>query len=111
VADGFLRDARDHVMRSGPIASSRTSTTNPQNPRVESPQEICDLLVRAADFIPKERLGATDDCGFSPFSIDEKPLARLARLRPRCRVCEDRQPRRGHEDGRREDRRADPAAA
>ena len=48
--------------------------TNPQNPRVESPQEICDVLVRAADFIPKERLGSTDDCGFSPFSIDEKPL-------------------------------------
>jgi methionine synthase II (cobalamin-independent) len=46
---------------------------NPQNPRVESPQEVCDQLVRAADFIPKERLGATDDCGFSPFSIDEKP--------------------------------------
>jgi len=31
------------------------------------------MLVRAADFIPKERLGSTDDCGFSPFSIDEKP--------------------------------------
>ncbi len=46
---------------------------NPQNPSVESPQEVCDALVRAADFIPKERLGATDDCGFSPFSIDEKP--------------------------------------
>ena len=46
---------------------------NPQNPRVESPQEVCDALVRAANFIPKERLGATDDCGFSPFSIDEKP--------------------------------------
>jgi methionine synthase II (cobalamin-independent) len=46
---------------------------NPQNPRVESAQEVCDALVRAADFIPKERLGATDDCGFSPFSIDEKP--------------------------------------
>ena len=29
--------------------------------------------VRAANFIPKERLGSTDDCGFSPFSIDEKP--------------------------------------
>ena len=26
-----------------------------------------------ANFIPRERLGATDDCGFSPFSIDEKP--------------------------------------
>jgi methionine synthase II (cobalamin-independent) len=47
--------------------------TNPQNPRVESAREIRDLLVRAADFIPKERLGSTDDCGFSPFSIDEKP--------------------------------------
>lgn len=48
--------------------------TNPQNPRVESAQEIYDQLVRAANFIPKERLGSTDDCGFSPFSIDEKPL-------------------------------------
>ena len=47
--------------------------TNPQNPRVESPQEICDALLRAANFIQKERLGSTDDCGFSPFSIDEKP--------------------------------------
>ena len=48
--------------------------TNPQNPRVESAQEVCDELVTAAKYIPKERLGATDDCGFSPFSIDEKPL-------------------------------------
>ncbi len=47
--------------------------TVPQSPRVESAQEICDQLVRAANFIPKERLGSTDDCGFSPFSIDEKP--------------------------------------
>lgn len=46
---------------------------NPGNPRVESPQEVSDALVRASNFIPKERLGATDDCGFSPFSIDEKP--------------------------------------
>lgn len=47
--------------------------TNPQNPRVESALEIRAALVRAANFIPKERLGSTDDCGFSPFSIDEKP--------------------------------------
>jgi methionine synthase II (cobalamin-independent) len=46
---------------------------NPGNPRVESPEEVRDALVRAANFIPKERLGSTDDCGFSPFSIDEKP--------------------------------------
>ena len=44
-----------------------------QSPRPESAQEVCDSLVRAANYIPKERLGSTDDCGFSPFSIDEKP--------------------------------------
>jgi methionine synthase II (cobalamin-independent) len=44
-----------------------------QSPRPESPEEVCELLVRLADYIPKERIGSTDDCGFSPFSIDEKP--------------------------------------
>ncbi|HEX6014311.1 MAG TPA: hypothetical protein VFY87_21460 [Geminicoccaceae bacterium] len=46
---------------------------NPQDPRVETPQEVCDDLVLASKHIPKERLGSTDDCGFSPFSIDVKP--------------------------------------
>jgi methionine synthase II (cobalamin-independent) len=46
---------------------------NPLDPAVETPQQVSDALVRAADFIPRERLGATDDCGFSPFSIDLKP--------------------------------------
>jgi methionine synthase II (cobalamin-independent) len=44
-----------------------------QSPRPESPEEVCEMLVRLADYIPKERIGSTDDCGFSPFSIDEKP--------------------------------------
>lgn len=46
---------------------------DPLNPKVESPQEVSQALVRAANFIAKERLGATDDCGFSPFSVDLKP--------------------------------------
>lgn len=46
---------------------------NGLSPRVESAEEVRDLLVHACNVIPKERLGATDDCGFSPFSIDEKP--------------------------------------
>jgi methionine synthase II (cobalamin-independent) len=46
---------------------------NPLNPRVETPQEVCDDLLLASKYIPRERLGATDDCGFSPFSIDVKP--------------------------------------
>ena len=50
-----------------------TGVINPLNPRVETPEEVRDALVRAANFIPAEQLGSTDDCGFSPFSIDEKP--------------------------------------
>ena len=44
-----------------------------QSPRAESAQEVCDQLVAAAKYIDKQRLGSTDDCGFSPFSIDAKP--------------------------------------
>ena len=46
---------------------------NPQNPRVESAEEVRDQLVTAAKYIDKMQIGATDDCGFSPFSIDVKP--------------------------------------
>ena len=46
---------------------------NVASPRAETPQEIADQLIRAANFIDKNQIGSTDDCGFSPFSIDEKP--------------------------------------
>jgi methionine synthase II (cobalamin-independent) len=46
---------------------------DPLNPEVETPEQISEALQTAAKYIPKERLGATDDCGFSPFSIDAKP--------------------------------------
>ncbi|MEJ7727126.1 MAG: hypothetical protein WKH47_08935 [Actinomycetes bacterium] len=46
---------------------------NPQDPRVETAEEVRDQLLLAAQSIPVERLGSTDDCGFSPFSIDVKP--------------------------------------
>lgn len=47
--------------------------TNPLNPTVETPEQVRDDLVTAAKYIPVERLGSTDDCGFSPFSLDVKP--------------------------------------
>jgi len=46
---------------------------NPLSPEVETAEEVKDRLITAAKYIPVERLGATDDCGFSPFSRDEKP--------------------------------------
>jgi len=46
---------------------------DPLSPEVETPEQVKDDLVKAAKYIPVERLGATDDCGFSPFSRDVKP--------------------------------------
>jgi 5-methyltetrahydropteroyltriglutamate--homocysteine methyltransferase len=42
----------------------------PIDPRVETPEEVRDLTLEAANYIPIDRLGTTDDCGFSPFSDD-----------------------------------------
>ena len=46
---------------------------NPLTPKVETPEHVRDELMMAAKHIPVQRLGATDDCGFSPFSRDVKP--------------------------------------
>jgi methionine synthase II (cobalamin-independent) len=46
---------------------------DPLNPKVESPEEVADALITASKYIPVSRLGSTDDCGFSPFSVDKKP--------------------------------------
>jgi methionine synthase II (cobalamin-independent) len=67
IGNSLRRDAN------GVVQMAYIGVINPLNPRVESPQEVRDALVAAARYIPKEQLGSTDDCGFSPFSIDEKP--------------------------------------
>ncbi len=46
---------------------------NPLSPEVETAEHVRDELLLAAQHIPVQRLGATDDCGFSPFSRDVKP--------------------------------------
>jgi methionine synthase II (cobalamin-independent) len=46
---------------------------NPLNPKIETPEDVAADLELASKYIPLDQLGATDDCGFSPFSIDVKP--------------------------------------
>jgi len=46
---------------------------NPLTPEVETAEHVKQELLTAAKYIPVQRLGATDDCGFSPFSRDVKP--------------------------------------
>ncbi|KAL2040617.1 hypothetical protein N7G274_006596 [Stereocaulon virgatum] len=47
--------------------------TNPLKPEVETPEQVAADLVEAAKYISKDQLGAMDDCGFSPFSVDVEP--------------------------------------
>lgn len=47
--------------------------TDPLNPEVESKEQVAAALAEASRWTAKDQLGATDDCGFSPFSIDVKP--------------------------------------
>ena len=42
----------------------------PIDPRVETVVEVRDRVLEAAEYIPIEQLGTTDDCGFSPFCDD-----------------------------------------
>jgi hypothetical protein len=42
----------------------------PIDPRIESLEEVRDRVLEAANYIPIEQLGTTDDCGFAPFADD-----------------------------------------
>jgi 5-methyltetrahydropteroyltriglutamate--homocysteine methyltransferase len=44
--------------------------TDVLNPRIETPEEVCDTILQALAVIPAAQLGTTDDCGFSPFADD-----------------------------------------
>ena len=61
--------------------------TDPINPKVETPEQVRDRVLEAAEFIPTERLGTTDDCGFAPFGDDESTSRETAFAKIRSRVA------------------------
>ncbi len=58
----------------------------PIDPRIESPEEVRDRVLEAAEYIPLEQLGTTDDCGFSPFFDDISTSRDTAFEKIRARV-------------------------
>jgi len=60
---------------------------DPINPRIESPEEVWDRVLEAAEFVPVEQLGTTDDCGFAPFSDDTSTARETAFEKIRARVA------------------------
>ncbi|HEY6567523.1 MAG TPA: 5-methyltetrahydropteroyltriglutamate--homocysteine methyltransferase, partial [Actinomycetota bacterium] len=59
---------------------------DPIDPLVESPGEVRDRVLEAAEHLPLARLGTTDDCGFSPFADDTSTSRDVAFEKIRARV-------------------------
>ena len=60
--------------------------TNVLDPRVETPEEVCDLILEAAKVIPPDQLGTCDDCGFSPFADDVSTARETAFAKIKARI-------------------------
>ena len=59
---------------------------SPIDPQIDSPEEVRDRVLAAAEYIPIEQLGTTDDCGFSPFCDDTSTTRETAFAKIRARV-------------------------
>jgi 5-methyltetrahydropteroyltriglutamate--homocysteine methyltransferase len=60
---------------------------SPIDPRLETPEEVRDRVLEAAEYIPISQLGTCDDCGFSPFCDDTTTSRELAFDKIRARVA------------------------
>ncbi|WP_181777262.1 cobalamin-independent methionine synthase II family protein [Amycolatopsis pittospori] len=60
--------------------------TDPIDPRVETAEQVRDRVLQAAEYIPAERLGTCDDCGFSPFADDTSTSRDIAFAKIAARV-------------------------
>jgi 5-methyltetrahydropteroyltriglutamate--homocysteine methyltransferase len=79
----ILKIIRDHMKTDQRIF---LGVVAPIDPRVETPEEIRGRILEAAEYIPVEQLGTTDDCGFSPFCDDTSTSRDTAFAKIRARV-------------------------
>jgi 5-methyltetrahydropteroyltriglutamate--homocysteine methyltransferase len=61
--------------------------TDPIDPRIETAEDVRDRVLEAAEHIPIDRLGTTDDCGFSPFGDDTSTARDTAFAKIAARVA------------------------
>lgn len=79
----ILKIMRDHLK---PQQRVFVGVIAPIDPRIETPEEVRDRVLEAAEYIPVEQLGTTDDCGFSPFCDDFSTTRETAFAKIRARV-------------------------
>src|SRR5688572_30202359 len=80
---GVLKSIREHKK---PDQNIFVGVVSPIDPRVETPEEVRDRTLEAAEYIPTGRLGTTDDCGFAPFCDDTSTTRDTAFAKIRARV-------------------------
>jgi 5-methyltetrahydropteroyltriglutamate--homocysteine methyltransferase len=68
----------DHIVFVGVI--------DPIHPAVETPEQVRDRVLVAAEYLPLSQLGTTDDCGFAPFADDTSTSRDIAFEKIRARV-------------------------
>jgi 5-methyltetrahydropteroyltriglutamate--homocysteine methyltransferase len=78
-----LRIIRDHMKPDQRIFVGVVASIDPQ---IETPEEVRDRVLEAANYIPVAQLGTTDDCGFSPFCDDASTTRETAFAKIRARV-------------------------
>jgi 5-methyltetrahydropteroyltriglutamate--homocysteine methyltransferase len=78
-----LKAIREHMK---PGQHIFVGVISPIDPRIEKPEEVRDRVLEAAEYIPIDRLGTTDDCGFSPFADDTSTTRDTAFAKIRARV-------------------------
>jgi 5-methyltetrahydropteroyltriglutamate--homocysteine methyltransferase len=78
-----LKIIRNHMK---PDQRVFVGVVSPIDPRVETPEEVRDRVLEAAEYIPLDQLGTTDDCGFSPFCDDTSTTRDTAFAKIQARV-------------------------
>ena len=78
-----LKMVRDHIK---PGQYVFVGVIDVLNPRIETPEEVKQRVLEAAEYIPLDQLGTTDDCGFAPFSDDTSRSRDTAFAKIRARV-------------------------
>lgn len=78
-----LGSIREHAP---PGARIFVGVTDPIDSRVETPEEVRDRTREALEVLGPDRLGTTDDCGFSPFGDDTSTARETAFAKIRARV-------------------------
>lgn len=79
-----LRLIKEHVQAGQRVF---VGVIDPIDPRVETPEQVRDRALEAAEYIPLDRLGTTDDCGFAPFGDDTSTSRDTAFAKIRSRVA------------------------